>query len=278
MAIGPDYRCWPASPAIVDSCKTRGNALTAIEEKARARAILRSGGIPKALEFASKEVAELARRYQAFTLNDTTTNKDSAQKYIPEAAVIHFAAHGHLNDAHPEHSNIILLPAPGDTNTQEAYLYISEIYNLNVNAELVVLPVCNSSNGTDQRGEGIMSLARAFRYAGYPHVAASLWEVDDQAAMDVSLNFYDFLDQGIGKAEALRQAKLKRLREGGTHKAHPYYWAPMVLIGEDTPIQVQLGVVNQAWVFWLLGCGGVLLILGMLMVMRANLAGKGHPL
>ena len=85
------------------------------------------------------------------------------------------------------------------------------------------------------RGEGLIGLTRAFLYAGTPSVLVSLWSVQESSAM-VMKNFYRNLKDGMSKAEALRQAKLKLIqtREGGLSFAHPFLWAPFVLMGEGS--------------------------------------------
>ena len=83
-----------------------------------------------------------------------------------------------------------------------------------------------------------MSLARAFAYAGVPNVIASQWGVDDFTGMSISKSLYKHMSEGKTTAKALQLAKLDGLEKGGADKAHPYYWASMVLIGHDQAIEV----------------------------------------
>ena len=78
-------------------------------------------------------------------------------------------------------------------------------------------------------GEGLMSLTRAFMYAGTPSVVVSLWNVNDQSAADLMIRFYRNLQTGMTKGEALRQAQLETIRDNG----FPFFWAPFVLIGRS---------------------------------------------
>ena len=82
------------------------------------------------------------------------------------------------------------------------------------------------------RGEGLIGLTRAFMYAGSPSVLVSLWSVDESTAALMKI-FYQNLKDGMSKAEALRQAKLKLIhtRENGMSFAHPFLWAAFVLVG-----------------------------------------------
>jgi CHAT domain-containing protein len=84
--------------------------------------------------------------------------------------------------------------------------------------------------GKELRGEGVLGLARAFLYAGTPSVVASLWKVMDRSTTDLMVSFYRQLEGVVDKAEALRRAKMEMSRN--PQYAHPYYWAPFILIGD----------------------------------------------
>jgi CHAT domain-containing protein len=112
-------------------------------------------------------------------------------------------------------------------------LYSGEIYNLKLNADLVVLSACETGLGKIQQGEGIIGLTRALLYAGAKNIIVSLWEVADESTSDLMVNFYKNTLAGKGQlsySEALRNAKLKMIGEG--KYAHPLYWSPFILIGK----------------------------------------------
>jgi len=92
---------------------------------------------------------------------------------------------------------------------------------------LVVLSACETGLGKEVKGEGLMSLTRAFMYAGTPSVVVSLWNVNDESAADLMIRFYRNLKTGMSKGEALRQAQLETIRDNG----FPFFWAPFVLVG-----------------------------------------------
>jgi CHAT domain-containing protein len=124
-----------------------------------------------------------------------------------------------------------------DDKTEDGFLHTYEVYNLCFNADLVTLSACETGLGKLSRGEGLIGLTRAFMYAGTPSVLVSLWSVDESTAALMKI-FYQNLKEGMSKAEALRQAKLKLLhtrvktRDGEMSFAHPFLWAPFVLVGE----------------------------------------------
>lgn len=106
-----------------------------------------------------------------------------------------------------------------------------EVYNLRLNADLVVLSACQTALGEDIRGEGIVGLTRAFMYAGTPRVVASLWRVPDSATAALMEQFYQaMLVRHLTPAAALRAAQQSIRAE--RRWAAPYYWAGFTLIGE----------------------------------------------
>jgi len=123
--------------------------------------------------------------------------------------------------------------AQDDDPKEDGFLHTYEIFNLQLNTDLVTLSACETGLGKLSRGEGLIGLTRAFMYAGAPSVLVSLWSVDESTAALMKI-FYQNLKDGMSKAEALRQAKLKLIRkhESGMSFAHPFLWAAFVLVGE----------------------------------------------
>src|SRR5207244_8554109 len=115
---------------------------------------------------------------------------------------------------------------------RDGFLRANEIYNLKLNADLVVLSACRTGLGKEIRGEGLIGLTRGFFYAGAARVVVSLWDVNDEATAEVMGRFYKgVLGNGrLRPAEALRAAQVSLWREGRWRA--PYYWAAFVLQGE----------------------------------------------
>jgi CHAT domain-containing protein len=201
------------------------------------------------------EVQQIARLYPREQVNlflggQASEANVKAEGRLNQYRFLHFAAHGLLNENKPQFSGLILsLPQqedsrpktqdPRPTNPQSAIrnpqsedglLQVYEIFNLKLNAELVVLSACETGLGKEVKGEGLIGLTRAFLYAGTPSVAVSLWKVEDRSTAELMTRFYRHLKDGRTKAEALRQAQLELIDDG--RYAHPYYWAPFVLVGE----------------------------------------------
>ena len=149
---------------------------------------------------------------------------------LDQFRVLHFATHGHLDNAHGELSGLVLSQFDAEGNPVDGFLWSHELYELELNAELVVLSACQTALGEEIRGEGILGLTRGFFFAGAERVLVSLWNVGDEATARLMSNFYRGLFQrGLPPAEALRQAQIA-LRAEGWDAAH--FWAPFILEGD----------------------------------------------
>jgi len=156
----------------------------------------------------------------------TATNSELSQYRI-----VHFATHGLLNSERPELSGIILSLVDENGRPQDGFLRLHEIYNLSLNAELVVLSACQTGLGKEIKGEGLIGLTRGFMYAGSPRVVASLWKVDDVATAELMQRFYrHMLTNKRRPAAALRAAQVEMRRQPRWQS--PYYWAAFQLQGE----------------------------------------------
>jgi len=179
--------------------------------------------------------------------------KDEADLYLEDSAseenvkvkdrlsqyrIVHFSAHGLVNERRPRFSGIVLslpkMDKEGNPLSEEdGLLSAYEIFNLKLNADLVVLSACQSGVGKEIKGEGMMGLMRAFMYAGTPSVVVSLWNVNDRSAADLMIRFYKHLwkpgAEKLNKAEALRKAQLEVIEMG----SKPYHWAPFILVGKS---------------------------------------------
>lgn len=147
----------------------------------------------------------------------------------------------------------------------DSTLFLPEIYALNLQTDLVVLSACETGTGKLESGEGIMSLARAFSFAGVSSLVSSLWQVNEQSTAQLFATFYNELDQGKNKSTALQAAKLNYLQNADSDLAMaPYYWAGFVFYGQD-------GKVSFApnWPKGLLVGMGILLFGGIGMTIRS---------
>jgi CHAT domain-containing protein len=169
-------------------------------------------------------------RKQAF---DFDANRDMAtSKELAQYRLVHFATHGLLNSTNPELSGLVLSLVNSQGQMQEGFLRLNEIYNMRLQAELVVLSACQSALGKEVRGEGLIGLTRGFMYAGAARVVASLWKVEDRATAELMRRFYEGIlgKERLRAAAALRAAQLSMWKEKRWQE--PFYWAAFTLQGE----------------------------------------------
>ncbi|MCX6328324.1 MAG: CHAT domain-containing protein [Bacteroidia bacterium] len=164
-------------------------------------------------------------------LHDDANEESIKSGELEQYKALHFATHGFVNSEKPELSGLLL--AQDTTGGEDGVLYSGEIYNLKLNADLVVLSACETGLGKIQKGEGIIGLTRALLYAGAKNIIVSLWQVADESTSDLMVNFYKNSLESKGTltySEALRNAKLEMIKEG--KYSHPYFWSPFILIGK----------------------------------------------
>lgn len=145
---------------------------------------------------------------------------------------IHFATHGFINTQTPELSGIVLSLFDENGAEQDGFLRVGDIYNLKLNAEMVVLSGCRTGLGKEIKGEGLVGLTRGFMYAGARRVAVSLWDVNDEATSELMGRFYREMlgAKKLSSASALQQSQISMIR--GKKWSNPYYWAAFNLQGE----------------------------------------------
>jgi CHAT domain-containing protein len=183
-----------------------------------------------------KEVEEIAKVIKTKILkgDDATENyfRNNAEKYD----ILHLAMHAFINDSLPAFSSLAFTQIETEDPTKNGLLNTMDIYNFKLNAKLTVLSACNTGSGQLRKGEGIMSLARGFFYAGCPSIIMSLWEVEDESGTQIMTSFYKNLKKGKNKDESLRLAKLEYLESVSSRRAHPHYWLGFVSIGDNSAL------------------------------------------
>jgi CHAT domain-containing protein len=156
----------------------------------------------------------------------TATGPDLAQYRI-----VHFATHALSDNRHPEFSGLVLSLVNKEGVSQNGFLDLQDIYNLNLPADLVVLSGCETALGEEIQGEGIIGLTRGFMYAGATRVMASLWKVDDASTKMLMEKFYRTMEQeGMRPAAALRTAQIAMWKQSTWRD--PFYWAAFEIQGE----------------------------------------------
>ena len=162
-----------------------------------------------------------------FNASRTTATDGSLANY----QIIHFATHGIANSQNPELSGILMSMVDDKGNPVNGFLRLTDIFNLKLSANLVVLSACQTGLGQNIKGEGMVGLTRGFMYAGAQRIAVSLWNVDDEGTSVLMQKFYQkMLQQKLAPAAALRAAQMEMIEQEKWKS--PYYWAAFTLQGE----------------------------------------------
>ena len=212
------------------------------------------------LKFNQQEVKNISSYFETKSLIGTDASITNFNQFSSDYKVLHFATHASANDEYPDYSFLAL--ASDKNRDSISFLYVKDLYAKDLNADLITLSACETGIGKFQKGEGILSLARGFNYAGAKSLVTSLWKVNDETTSQIMNFFYKNLDQGQSKNEALRNAKLEYLKTSDDSVLkHPYYWAGFVISGDMSPMNSW----SNLWVFMI---GGVLFLLIIFMLYK----------
>jgi len=207
------------------------------------------------LEGAQQEINHLKNTFRGnYWMGPSATEKQFKQ-VAGQHNIIHLALHGIVDNSNPMNSGLVFSDN-GDSSSNNI-LQAYEISALNLQAQLVILSACSTGDGVYRNGEGVMSLGRSFLYAGTPSIITSLWQLNDLSSKQLMELFYQKLQEGLPKDEALQQAKLQYLQIAEGVAAHPAFWSAFVLMGDTSPIS--LGSSNI--LYWIIGIGVIIALL-----------------
>lgn len=195
------------------------------------------------LPYTKEEVLEIVnlfreKGYKSKSYIFSEANEINFKRNITDFKYVHIATHGFANDNYPDLSGLVLsgdiyLNDKIDYDIQSAktdgIIYANEIYNLNTNADLVVLSACETGIGKLIKGEGMIAITRGFLYCGVPNIIYSLWKISDKHTKELMIEFYKSLLKGNSYANSLRLAKLKLI--GNDKSAFPMFWGGIVIMG-----------------------------------------------
>lgn len=201
--------------------------------------------LPASMEEVSKLKGKL--------LTDSAATKRNFLTLASRYSILHLATHAQVNNDDPLRSFIAFYP-----DGEENKLYAAEIYDLDLrSSRLVILSACETGAGRLVKGEGILSLSRAFAYAGCPNIITSLWKAEDKTTAYLTRRLHHYLGKGYSRDKALQRAKLDLLESGTVDPRFktPNYWAHLFYIGEYEP-----ETPTHTW-WWI---GGSVVLLGLI--------------
>ncbi len=175
-------------------------------------------------------IRELGGQEAREVLDFDATRAAAESPSLRDYRVIHFATHALVDSKNPELSGLVLSMIDRQGRPEDGFLRLHEIYNLKLNADLVVLSACRTALGPQVQSEGLIGLTRGFMYAGAPQVLASLWSIRDNATTSFMQKFYAaLLERHESPEAALRSAQLAMIQD--PHWNQPYYWAAFTVQG-----------------------------------------------
>ena len=219
---------------------------TILPEKNYTGPNLRSESFP--LKFNVPEAEMVARSQDGAAFVNDNATEEKFRKVAGNADILHLSMHSFAFNDDPMYLGLVFAENKNVTDSEKAklditswkddgILYAYEIYQMNINSDMVVLSACETGIGRYETGEGTRSLGLAFRYAGCNNTIMSLWAVDDEYTQELMRSFYHYLGQGKPKAEALRLAKSDFIKNNKT--AGPFFWAGFILYGDNQPVNLK---------------------------------------
>ena len=216
--------------------------------------VRRQPPLPETADELCAVAASIGAPWSAVRLAGDATEKSikelSRSGELARHAIIHFATHGLVAGDLPGLAEPALMLTPPDRATDEddGLLTASEITQLKLNADWVIMSACNTAAGSAGNADALSGLARSFFYAGARSLLVSHWAVNSDATVKLITGAVSQLkaEPGIGRTEALRRSMLAMIDQGGPEDAHPSSWAPFVLVGDGgaTAIAVETGAIE----------------------------------
>ncbi|TYB79395.1 CHAT domain-containing protein [Bizionia myxarmorum] len=198
------------------------------------------------------EAEDILKYFNGKTLTDNDATLQNFNLESTNYGVLHFATHAILDDENPEYSYLAFQPKENGSSL----LYVSDLYNLNLNTSLVTLSACESGIGDLKRGEGFISLARGFYFSGVTSISSTLWKINDASSLNIMEGFYKNLSEGLNKSQALQQSQISFIKDNSQNAlSHPYYWSGFVISGNTKAM-----VTSNNWIWYVVGFTGLIVV------------------
>ena len=191
-----------------------------------------------------KEIEQILTHFNGNSFINERASLKNFTTEISNHGIIHLATHAILNDESPEYSYFAFTYQKNEENL----LFVSDLYNMQFDANLITLSACETGIGDLKKGEGFISLSRGFFYGGASSIINTIWKVNDASSSVLMNNFYKYLSKGNSKNIALQKTKLDFLKINKQNAlAHPYYWSGFVLTGNSNAV-AQQSILPWLWV------------------------------
>ena len=212
-------------------------------------------GSPNELSYSEEEAIALGNAMSAELVLESLATKNNFIKKSEDHDLIHLSTHAGSGD----------FVVPAYVQFYDDVMYLPELHSLDMDGKTIILSACETGIGKLQKGEGAISVARGFQYAGASSVLFSLWKVNDQSTASVMSSFYKSLKSTKSVFESNHRAKLSYLKDNNIPnvKKSPYYWNGFAYYGAIDFHE------RTHTAFWWLGVALLLLgVLALLLILR----------
>lgn len=193
------------------------------------------------LQLSKVTAKAIANEFKASFFENKEANLKAFKNALQENKIISLFSHGQsFNDFENNKKGIYF---------SDGFLNLNEIYNLKSNCDFLLLGACETGLGAKERGEGNISLARAFSSIGVKSMLLASWKIDEESTMAITELFLNYLQEGYSKSEALQKAKLDFLNTSNPRNSNPFYWAGLNLVGNNENIKTKQ---TQSYLWWIL--------------------------
>lgn len=190
--------------------------------------------LPKAPEEVQSIVSSLDRIGSSRAILESDATPAAFSSSASGSRILHLASHSKISENDPLFSTIYLHPGfEEETDGLSGQLFAYQLFDMNLNNDLIMLNSCESGSGDYFQGSGIMGISRALRYAGARSLILNSWSVNDQLASDFAIEFYTGINNGKTKSQSLREAKIHFLKN---KNANPHFWGAYMLNGDNQPV------------------------------------------
>lgn len=197
---------------------------------------------------------------------------DQFNREAGQHRILHIGTHALSDNTSPDFSRLIFAKMTARPE-EENSLFAKDIYQLDMKSELAVLMACETGKPTFDPGEGMISLAHAFNYAGSKSLLMGIWRIDEQASAQIAETFYRYLFEGKTKDKALQLAKLDYLKNAEGRSLSPEFWAGLIVMGDTSKVEFDPVTDQKLWIGLVLG-GFILGILVLWLFYRKKSKGK----
>ncbi|MTI22473.1 CHAT domain-containing protein, partial [Fulvivirga sp. RKSG066] len=214
------------------------------------------------LTYNQKEVKDAQTLFNGEIFLNDAANEDRFMVEAEKAGILHLSMHAFYDENNVDHSGLVFsgYRPYSIIEKEDGFVPMKNIANMQLSASLVILSACETGYGQLEKGEGIASIGRAFKYAGAPSITMSMWYANDWSTYEIIGDFNENIKNGMTKDRAMQEAKLAYLQNADVNTAHPFYWSSFIVNGSMESMEFPSNF-NYYWLLLAIAVGLVVLIL-----------------